>query len=140
MKYAEHEQETQWEVCEVRGASVPPPRIPLEETLSKWVHDRQQPLSIPALQDDQRFPATTAWLQQHGLQCVCAVPLTTPRRRLGTLAVAAAHSAAYSEQDVAFLTIVAYHVAFAIENASNIRSLQLVQRDLGQLDAVARSE
>jgi formate hydrogenlyase transcriptional activator len=109
---------------EVRLTSYGEPGVPLqvpkfapEETFTWWVFQRQQPLIIPSLDRETRFPAVAAMLKERGVRSVCAVPLTTVHRRLGGLAVGSVESDAYSGEEVRFLSLVANQVALAVDDA-----------------------
>src|SRR3954462_5230218 len=68
------------------GVPLQAPRFAPEETFSWWVYQHQQPLIIPSLDEEPRFPAVTAMLGNRGVRSICALPLTTVHRRLGGLA------------------------------------------------------
>ncbi len=63
---------------EIEG--VPLADVPLEETMTWWVYHHQQPLVIPAVATETRFPQVTALLKTYGIQSVCGLPLTTVHR------------------------------------------------------------
>jgi formate hydrogenlyase transcriptional activator len=74
--------------CEVRLTSYGEPGDPLqvpklapEETFTWWVYQHQQPLIIPSLDAETRFPAVVEMLKNRGVRSVCALPLTTVHRR-----------------------------------------------------------
>jgi hypothetical protein len=50
----------------------------------------QQPLIIPSLDAETRFPAVAGMLKKRGVRSVCALPLTTIHRRLGGVSLWAA--------------------------------------------------
>src|ERR1700688_3981227 len=111
---------------EVRLTSYGEPGVPLqvpkfapEETFTWWVFQHQQPLIIPSLDQETRFPAVAAMLKERGVRSVCALPLTTVHRRLGGLAVGSVESNAYSGEEVRFLSLVANQVALAVDDALN---------------------
>ena len=56
-------------------------------------------------------------MQPYGVQSFCWLPLTTARRRLGTLVFACKQPSAYDTADMGFLQLVANQVAVAIDNA-----------------------
>ena len=103
--------------------------LPPEETMSSWVYQHQQPLVIPSVETETRFPRMMALLQQYGMQSACALPLTTVHRRLGGLSLSSAHPHAYAEEEVRFLARVADHVALVIDDALNFEAA-LELRDL----------
>src|SRR6266566_3613657 len=69
------------------GVPLQAPKFAPEETFSWWVYQHQQPLVIPSLDAETRFPAVAEMLKSRGVRSVCALPLTTVHRRLGGLAV-----------------------------------------------------
>src|SRR5712664_690330 len=65
------------------------PAFPAEEagvdTVSGWVWQNQQPLLVPDLRHETRFPETFDRLQEGGFRSYCLLPLTTAQGRLGVL-------------------------------------------------------
>src|SRR5712672_3373756 len=86
------------------GVPLQAPQFAPEETFSWWVYQHQQPLIIPSLDTETRFPAVVEMLKNRGVRSVCALPLTTVHRRLGGLAVGSAEIDAYSSEEVRFLS------------------------------------
>jgi formate hydrogenlyase transcriptional activator len=116
---------------EVRLTSYGEPGVPLqvpklapEETFTWWVYQHQQPLIIPSLDAETRFPAVAEMLKNRGVRSVCAFPLTTVHRRLGGLAVGSIEADAYSGEEVSFLSLVANQVALAVDDALNFDASQ----------------
>jgi formate hydrogenlyase transcriptional activator len=116
---------------EMRTTSYGEPGVPLqapqfapEETFSWWVYQQQQPLIIPFLDAETRFPAVAEMLKSRGVRSVCVLPLTTVHRRLGGLALGSTEADAYSEEEVSFLLLVANQVALAVDDALNFDALQ----------------
>jgi formate hydrogenlyase transcriptional activator len=131
-QYDETTNEIVWSSCQVcsqEGPTTPPP-IPADESLTKWVFQRQEPLIIPSLAHETRFPRMVAFLREKGFASVCALPLTTIYRRIGSLAVASMHEDAYSEDEVRFLSLVAGQAALAIDDALNFESSRNAQTAL----------
>src|SRR6202162_4499311 len=93
------------------------PKLVPEETFTWWVYQHQQPLIIPSLDAETRFPVVAEMLKNRGVRSVCALPLTTVHRRLGGLAVGSIESDAYSREEVSFLSLVANQVALAVDDA-----------------------
>ncbi len=106
------------------------PKLAPEETFTWWVHEHQQPLIIPSLDAETRFPAVTEMLKNRGVRSVCALPLTTVHRRLGGLAVGSAEADAYSNEEVRFLSLVANQVALAVDDALNFDASQHAEKAL----------
>src|ERR1700693_5835509 len=110
-----------------------PPRAPKfapEETFTWWVYQHQQPLIIPSLDTETRFPAVAEMLKNRGVRSVCVLPLTTVHRRLGGLAFGSIEADAYSEEEVNFLSFVANQVALALDDALNFDALQHAEEAL----------
>src|SRR5436190_16533525 len=55
-QYDEASNEILWRACEVCGQDGPasPPDIPNDETITKWVYERQEPLVIPSVARETR--------------------------------------------------------------------------------------
>src|SRR6266403_3684783 len=122
---------------EMRTTSYGDPHLPLqapkfapEETFSWWVYQHQQPLMIPSLDAETRFPAVAEMLKNRGVRSVCVLPLTTVHRRLGGLAFGSLEAAAYSGEEVNFLSFVANQVALAVDDALNFDALQHAEEAL----------
>src|SRR6202158_98423 len=131
-QYDEASNEIVWSACEVcsQQGPVSPPDIPADETITKWVYQRQEPLVIPSLDRENRFPSMVAFLKEKGFQSVCALPLTTVHRRIGSIAVASKRADAYCEEEVRFLSLVADQAALAIDDALNFEASQTAQAAL----------
>src|SRR3982074_786003 len=106
------------------GVPLQAPKFAPEETFSWWVYQHQQPLIIPCLEAETRFPAVAEMLKNRGVRSVCALPLTTVHRRLGGLAVGSTEADAYSKDEVRFLSLVANQVALAVDDALNFDAWQ----------------
>jgi formate hydrogenlyase transcriptional activator len=106
------------------GVPLQAPQFAPEETFSWWVYQQQQPLIIPFLDAETRFPAVAEMLKSRGVRSVCVLPLTTVHRRLGGLALGSTEADAYSEEEVSFLLLVANQVALAVDDALNFDALQ----------------
>src|SRR5437899_4969988 len=112
------------------GAALEAPKFAPEETFSWWVYQHQQPLIIPSLDAETRFPAVAEMLKNRGVRSVCVLPLTTVHRRLGGLAVGSLEADAYSTEEVAFLSLVTNQVALAVDDALNFDALQHAEEAL----------
>src|SRR5438270_1697982 len=106
------------------------PQFAPEETFTWWVYQHQQPLIIPSLDSETRFPAVAEMLKNRGVRSVCVLPLTTVHRRLGGLAFGSIEADAYSEEEVSFLSFVANQVALAVDDALNFDALQHAEEAL----------
>ena len=106
------------------GVPLQAPKFTPEETFSWWVYQHQQPLIIPLLDAETRFPAVVEMLKNRGVRSVCSLPLTTVHRRLGGLALGSLEADAYSREEVSFLSLVANQVALAVDDALNFDASQ----------------
>src|SRR5205809_6663180 len=99
------------------GVPLPVPQFAPEETFTWWVYQHQQPLIIPLLDAETRFPAVAEMLRNCGVRSVCVLPLTTVHRRLGGLALGRLEADAYSGGEVGFLSLAANQLALAVDDA-----------------------
>src|SRR6266849_1176637 len=106
------------------GVPLQVPQFTPEETFTWWVYQHQQPLIIPSLDSETRFPAVAEMLKNRGVRSVCVLPLTTVHRRLGGLALGSTEADAYTEEEVSFLLFVANQVALAVDDALNFDTSQ----------------
>src|SRR6266566_2560614 len=106
------------------GVPLQAPQFAPEETFSWWVYQHQQPLIIPYLDAETRFPAVAEMLKNRGVRSVCVLPLTTVHPRLGGLALGSTEADAYSSEEVSFLSLVANQVALAVDDALNFDASQ----------------
>jgi formate hydrogenlyase transcriptional activator len=89
---------------------------PIEETPAGAVWQTQQPILVPDLAEELRWPKVIPRMQQDGIRSLCIVPLTTAVRRLGAMGFASLQAEAYGATDVEFLQQVAKQVAVAVDN------------------------
>jgi formate hydrogenlyase transcriptional activator len=100
--------------------------IPKEETVVWWVYQNQQPVVIPFIDRETRFPLVAERFSKLGLRSLCALPLSTAHRKLGSLVFASHLDDAYSHQDQQFLSMVANQIAVALDDARAQARLQLL--------------
>jgi hypothetical protein len=112
------------------GVPLQVPQFTPEETFTWWVYQHQQPLIIPSLDSETRFPAVAEMLKDRGVRSVCVLPLTTVHRRIGGLALGSTEVDAYSKEEVSFLSFVANQVALAVDDALNFDALQHAEQAL----------
>jgi formate hydrogenlyase transcriptional activator len=117
--------------------------IPLEagvaDAASGWVWETQQPLILPDLSVENRFPTLLDVMRQKGLRSYCVSPLTTAQKRLGALGLASSRANAYGEKDVRLLRRVAELAALAIENSLTRQALEDEKERLHALIEVNQS-
>jgi formate hydrogenlyase transcriptional activator len=106
------------------------PSLPKEDTITWWVYQHQQPVIIPSLDAETRFPVVVEMLKNRGVRSVCALPLTAVHRRLGGLTVGSTETNAYNREEVSFLSLVANQVALAVDDSLNFDASQQAEEAL----------
>jgi formate hydrogenlyase transcriptional activator len=104
--------------------------LPPEEDPAGLVWQTKQPLITSRLADLERWPRLLERVQQYGVQSGCWLPLTTARKRLGTLVFTSKPPSAYDTADLDFLQQVANQVAVAVENALAFQEIQALNDQL----------
>src|ERR1700722_9223705 len=127
--YKERTNELEWSVgtCPVSRSNVP-----VEETAAWWIYQNQQALSIADWSRDARFPAVREALKSlaSDTPSFLGVPLTSPHRNLGVLAIASSQPHAYSEEEISFLSSVSDGLAMAIDASHNFETSRRAQSEL----------
>ena len=114
--------------------------LPPEDDPAGLVWQTQQPLIISSVAELRRWPRLLERVQSYGVQSDCWLPLTTARRRLGTLVLTSMQPSAYDTADVGFLQHVANHVAVAVENALAFEEIALLKDKLAKENAYLEEE
>jgi formate hydrogenlyase transcriptional activator len=107
-----------------------PAQMDKEDTIAAWVYEHQETVVLGTLDGERRFPASTRVMQRAGLQSLCAFPLTTAHRRLGSLVIASVCRDAYPPEQVRFCGLVAGQIALAMDDAINFRASQQARERL----------
>jgi PAS domain S-box-containing protein len=94
-----------------------PEDFPPEDTITWWILQHGEAVVVPSRDDETRFPRMMEVYRTYGVQSACILPLTTAHRRLGSLSFGLQEPNGYSSEDVRYLTLVADHVALAVDNA-----------------------
>ncbi len=102
--------------------------LPLEDNPAGWVWQNQQPLRIPELAQETRWPEFMAFLAAKGVRSVTIVPLTSGNRRLGILALGSVNGAGGLAGETDFLQRAASEFAVAVE-AHLARQALIRERD-----------
>src|SRR5712671_5813854 len=88
----------------VMESSGPPPLapviLPVADVPAGWVWQNQQPFIVTNVAEEKRWPLYQELVRPFGVQSSCWLPLTTARRRLGTLSFASKQLSAYSDFDL----------------------------------------
>jgi len=101
-----------------------------EESVASWVHEHQQPFVVPFVDRETRCRPSMERLRLLGLQSICALPLSTAHRKLGSLVVSSRLPEAYGDEDVRFLALAAAQIALAMDDAHNFRESQRAEERL----------
>jgi formate hydrogenlyase transcriptional activator len=105
----------------------------IEEAPSGLVWQTQQPLLIPNMVEERRWPRLREEVfRPYGATSFCFVPLTRAQNRLGALAFASKQVAAYGAADVEFLQLVADQAAVAVENALAFDCIEKLKEKLAR--------
>ena len=97
------------------------------ETLPRLVYRTQEPVVLGTMESDSRFPEFTQKMRSNGLRSMCAFPLSTAHRRLGSLILASTLPNAYSPDEIRFCSMVADQIALATDDAINFRASRQAQ-------------
>jgi formate hydrogenlyase transcriptional activator len=101
-----------------------------EESVASWVHEHQQPLVVPFVDRETRCRPSMERMRLLGLQSMCALPLSTAHRRLGSLVISSRLPEAYGDEEVRFLALAASQIALAMDDARNFRESQRAEERL----------
>ncbi len=96
---------------------------PVEETPAGLAWRTQQPILVPDLAEEHRWPKVTQRMKEDGTSSFCVVPLTTAVRRVGAMGFSSLQKGAYGETDVEFLQQVGDQVAVAVDNVLHHQEL-----------------
>jgi formate hydrogenlyase transcriptional activator len=119
--------------------------MPLEGSPSGLVWQTQQALYIPDLESgDWLRPDLKAYTRRNGVRSGFWVPLTTSRRKLGSMIFSSRQTDPYSGEEREFMEHVARHVAIAVENALAFEEInelrQKIEEEKVYLEEEIRSE
>ncbi|MGD0507646.1 MAG: sigma 54-interacting transcriptional regulator [Terriglobales bacterium] len=89
--------------------------VPVDEAASGWAWKHQEPIAIPDIEREPRFPDIVPALLNHGVRSYTVLPVSTPTRRFGALGVGKSVPEVLNHEDVEFLSRVALMGALALE-------------------------
>ena len=95
-----------------------------EQPLPQFVYRTQETVILGTSDGNRRFPSFTRKMHANGLLSVCAFPLTTAHRRLGSLLIGSTQPNEYSHDEVRFCLLVADQIALAMDDAINFQASQ----------------
>ena len=119
-----------WHLGEQCKASKSCRELQTEDTIAWWVQHHQEAVVIPSVDDEERFPQMMAAVRDRGIRSLCALPMSTAHRRLGSLMLASTSPHAYSDEEVRFLSLVVDQIALALDDATNFHALREAQERL----------
>jgi formate hydrogenlyase transcriptional activator len=96
---------------------------PLDETPAGSVWQSEQPILVPDLANETRWPRVRERMEEDGINSFCVVPLRTAVRKLGAMGFASLHKQAYGVGDLEFLQEVGKQVAVAVDNVLHHQAL-----------------
>jgi formate hydrogenlyase transcriptional activator len=103
---------------------MPMPELPMEEVPCWAAIDRQESLHTADWDAEERFPRFKEWAKRIELGSGVRLPLTTPHRRLGVFGISRDTVNPFSAEDIDFLRLIGRVVAFALNDALNLRRAQ----------------
>ena len=98
--------------------------LPVDEVAGGWAWKRQEPIAIPDVEREQRFPSIVPVLLNHGVRSYTALPISTPSRHFGALGLGKSVPEELNGEDVEFLSRVALMGALALERDRAHRALE----------------
>lgn len=125
-----------WETVPSNAAIV----LPVENDPAGLVWQTQQPLIMSSEDELRRWPRLLEQVRPYGVQSLCWLPLSTARRRFGTLVFSSKRPSSYANSEVHFLQLVANQVAVAFENAQAYQEIQALKDKLSKENAYLEDE
>lgn len=122
----------QWRMFDAPGRNheVTLPDFQPDDTPTGYVYTTQKPVIIQDWEHEGRFPRLRNFLSKFDIRSSCVLPLTTVHRRIGVFAMGVSRPGAYSDDEIEFLSLVADHLALAIDSALNLEASHNAQAEL----------
>ena len=115
---------------ESRSVLVAEEKLSPEETFVSSVYERQESWLRSTDELESRYERLQAALQNRGIRSICALPLTTVRRRVGVISFGSRHRDAYPPDAVKFISQVVDQIALAFDDALNFGALRRASEEL----------
>src|SRR5262245_16385029 len=106
--------------------------LPVTEAPAGVAWQTQEPLVIPDVDRESRYRRILDILRREGMRSHCALPLTSPLRRLGGISFTSSVPDAFGATDVEFLQQLAGQNALAVDNALHHEAAQHAQHELSR--------
>jgi PAS domain S-box-containing protein len=120
-----------WNCCRGRGPLPTAARLSLEdESVVPWVARNDSPVLVPDVRQDARYRPLAALSD---VVAELAVPLEAGGEVVGVLDVRCDGRSGLGEEDIPLLSILASHIAIALENAQLFKT---VEQERGRLSAI----
>jgi formate hydrogenlyase transcriptional activator len=107
-----------------------PSKGPWQEEACQMVSEQSGPRVIDLFEQETRFPEAIRFFRDRGNQSLCALPLTTAFHQLGALCFARESRNAFSKNEIDLLSLIAQHVALAIDDRLNFAHSEAVRAQL----------
>jgi formate hydrogenlyase transcriptional activator len=102
--------------------------FPVEQDPAGWVWLHQEPLMIPRVEAESRWPEFTAWIRTAGMHSLTLLPLTVGEYRFGAFGFGCLAPFTPTEEELAFLKRVTSEFAVTVESFLAMQDL-LRERD-----------
>jgi formate hydrogenlyase transcriptional activator len=109
------------------------------DTSAGWVFDHHQPLLRRDLEKEAQY-ANERRLVAEGIQSMCALPLVSRGKCIGTLSLVSRERDRYSDEDAVFLQEVANQIVLAIQNMQSYEEIDSLKSRLEKENVYLREE
>jgi formate hydrogenlyase transcriptional activator len=97
------------------------------DEICQMLSEQSNSLVISSLAQQTGFHEAIGFFRERGNGSLCALPLSTPLRRLGVLCFARVSEEAFSKSEIDFLSLIADYVGLAIDDRLNFAHSEAVQ-------------
>jgi formate hydrogenlyase transcriptional activator len=98
--------------------------LPVDEVATGWAWKHQKPIAIHDTEREQRFPGFVPMLLNHGVRSYTVLPISTPSRHFGALALGKRIPEILNGEDFEFLARIALMGALALEKERAYRAFE----------------
>ena len=102
----------------------------LQDEICLLLSEHRQPIVISSLDQEARFSGFFQFFRNHGNQSLCVLPLNKGPGWLGALCFARAQQDGFSKNEISLLSLIADHVALAIDDRLNFAQSEAVRVQL----------
>jgi formate hydrogenlyase transcriptional activator len=101
-----------------------------QDEICQMLPEQSHSLVISSLDHETGFDEAIRFFRERGNGSLCILPLNAPLRRLGVLCFASVSEAAFSKNEIDFLSLIADYVALAIDDRLNFAHSEAVRVQL----------